>query len=119
MNIHPGKWLGHARLIATIVAVSLATAGVSSAVAQETSRPYFFGQHMWDGGWGFLGPFSMLLFFGVAVAVVVLLVRGLGGAGSGNWTATRSTPLEILRDRYARGEIDRTEFEERKGALGA
>jgi putative membrane protein len=120
MNTNVGKSLWRGRLTPAIAAATLMIAGVGSAIAEETTSPYY-GPHMWWGGgsW-FFGPFSMLLFFGLAVAVVVLLVRGVGGAGQSNvGTAARSTALDILRERYARGEIDKAEFEERKGVLGA
>ena len=122
MNTNVGKWLWRGRLTPAIAAAAIMIAGVGTAVAEETPPAYYgYGPHMWWGGgsW-FFGPFSMLLFFGLAVAVVVLLVRGVGGAGQSNaGTAARSTALDILRERYARGEIDKAEFEERKGVLGA
>ena len=93
-----------------------------AAVAQE-SGPYY-GHHMWDGGWHgwFFGPLMMLLFFAALVAVVVLVVRGLGGLHSGphhgQMGPAGRTPLDILRERFARGEIDKEEFEERRRVLG-
>ena len=121
MNTNVGKRLLRGRLTPAIAAAIIMIAGVGSAIAEETTLPYYYGPHMWWGGgsW-FFGPFPMLLFFGLAVAVVVLLVRGVGGAGQSNaGTAARSTALDMLRERYARGEIDKAEFEERKGVLGA
>ncbi len=54
------------------------------------------------------------------VAVAVLMVHWLGGSGYG--TAQHSppgkTPVDILKERFARGEIDKDEFEERRRALG-
>ncbi|MCR4283671.1 MAG: SHOCT domain-containing protein [Bauldia sp.] len=112
------KRLGRGPLLTAIAAAPIAIVGVAAAVAEETPR-YYYGPHMWEGGWWFLGPFSMFLFFAVAVAVVVLLVRWLGGAGPGNvGLAARQTPLDILRERFARGEIDKAEFDDRKKGLG-
>ncbi len=98
----------------------------SPVSAQQSSGPYY-GPHMWGGGWHgtFMGPLMMLVFFAIAVLVVVLVVRWVGGHGHGHghgpWTspppATR-TPLDILRERYARGEIDTAEYEERRRVLG-
>jgi putative membrane protein len=68
----------------------------------------------------FFGPLMMILFIAAIVVVVVLLVRWLGGAGHG--AAPHSppgrTPLDILKERFARGEIDKDEFEERRRTLG-
>jgi len=65
-------------------------------------------------GWG-MGGLSMLLFWGVVVVALVLLVkwmaRGTGSRGE-------RTPLEILKERYAQGEIGRDEFEQKKRDLG-
>jgi putative membrane protein len=66
------------------------------------------------------GPVFMILVLALVIAIAVLLVRWLGGT----WTAAtphRSsyrTPLDILKERFARGEIDKEEFEERRRILG-
>jgi len=93
----------------------------SPALAQQPQGPYH-GPHMWAGGWHgwFFGPLMMILFIIVAVVVVVLLVRWLGGPGHGASQHDRQgkSPLDILKERYARGEIDKEEFEERRRTLG-
>ena len=77
---------------------------------------------MWDGwGWGpmIFGPIFMILLFGGIIVAVVLAVRWLGGGPVGGVPAPQpgKTPLDILKDRFARGEIDAAEFEERKRVL--
>ena len=75
---------------------------------------------MWGfDGFGFGGGamgIGMLLFWVVIIAVIVMLFGRLGGQ-SGH--ALRTTPQDILRERYARGEIDRTEFEQKRSELGS
>ncbi|MBI2267880.1 MAG: SHOCT domain-containing protein [Candidatus Blackburnbacteria bacterium] len=68
-------------------------------------------------GWGFgiLGWLFMLLFWLLIILGVVALVRYLGG--SGKTAKDDKTPVEILKERYARGEIDKKEFEEKKKDL--
>lgn len=92
--------------------------------ASDTDR-YFYGPHMWwGGGWYgmFFGPLFMILFLTLLIAVVVLLVRWLGGTSQGTMPPHQSppgkTPLDILKERFARGEIDKEEFEERRRVLG-
>ena len=77
---------------------------------------------MWgyDGyGWGGFGMgIGMFLFWGLIIAVIVLLVRGFGSRSAGNEPRLREkTALDILGDRYARGEIDKSEFEEKRRDL--
>ncbi len=60
------------------------------------------------------GPITMLAFLALAVLVVAWV---LGAAGSGYPCAEAKSALDILRDRFARGEIDRAEYEERKKLL--
>lgn len=68
------------------------------------------------------GPLFMILVLAVVIAVAVLLVRSLGGP----WHSAQPpyhmppgrTPLDILKERFARGEIDKEEFEERRRILG-
>ncbi len=92
----------------------------AAAWAQQDSRPvYGYESHMWDsGGWFFLGPLMMILFLAGIVALIVLAVRWAGGDGVSRPQQSGRTPLDILRERFARGEIDRDEFEERRRALG-
>ena len=65
-------------------------------------------------GWGGFGLLWMALFW-VGIALLVLwAVRQFGGGSS---ERSERRPLEILEERFARGEIDRDEFEERKRVL--
>ncbi len=70
----------------------------------------------------FLGPLMMILFVAVIVVVVVVIVRWLGGAWHGSAASPDPVPgkppLDILKERFARGEIDKEEFEERRRILG-
>ena len=70
--------------------------------------------HMMGGGW-ILGPVMMILFVAVIVAVVVLVVRWLGATGGAG--GRPKAALDILEERFARGEIDKDEFEARRLAL--
>ena len=61
---------------------------------------------------------GMFLFWGLFAAVIVTAVLGFGDAFAGRSSSSPSmAPLDILRARYARGEIDRAEFEERRRGL--
>lgn len=107
----------------TSTAAILSTLGQSTAAwAQQQGGPgYGHYPHMWGGGsWMFLGPMMMIVFIAVIVIVVVLVVRWLGGAGHGRapYPPYGKTPLDILKERFARGEIDKEEFEERRRLLG-
>ncbi len=70
-----------------------------------------------DCGWmpmmGF-GLLSMVLFWAVLIFGVLLIGRWLMGQGFGH---REDSALEILKKRYARGEINKQEFEERKRDL--
>jgi putative membrane protein len=78
---------------------------------------------MWDGGGWFMlfGPIMMLLFLALVVGLVVLAVRWLMSSGHGLGSQPSSpgrAPLDILKERLARGEIEVAEYEERRRALG-
>ena len=69
------------------------------------------------GGFGWvLGPIFMILFWGLVVWGVVALVRGLSGS-RGQDASKADSALEVLKMRYARGEITKEEFDEKKGDL--
>jgi Predicted membrane protein len=56
----------------------------------------------------------------VMVGFVVLIVWAVGAVGRGGMSreSGRPTPLDILRERYARGEITQQDFEQAKKTLG-
>lgn len=58
---------------------------------------------------------------GLIILLIVLAVRGIGGFGSrgDSASAVEKTPLQILQERYARGEIDNEEYEERRKTLSS
>lgn len=83
---------------------------------------------MWGyDGFGFGGGgmgIGMLLFWGLIIVAIVVLARGFG-AGSGAKSGgseprlREKTALDILGERYARGEIGKAEFEEKRRDLSA
>jgi putative membrane protein len=73
----------------------------------------------WGDGYGSMGFgwITMILFLVVTVAAGVALVRWMGMRNDGGGDLRRKTPLEILQERYARGEIEREEYEQKRGDL--
>lgn len=117
-----------AKPFAAMAGLGVAIAAMSGpAIAQVgeipgRSAPYYHGPGMmWGGGqWGgfgmVLGPIFMILVLVGIVMGVIYLMRQFGGvAPGGDQSASRA--LAILKDRYARGEIDSKEFDERKSKL--
>lgn len=70
----------------------------------------------WGDGWA--GLLWMVVFWGAIVAVVYALLRGVTGSQRSSEQA-RPSPLEILDERFARGEISSDEYAERRRVLGA
>jgi putative membrane protein len=64
------------------------------------------------------GSLMMFLFWGGIILIVVLAVRWSStGSSPGATQIPRKTALEILQERFAPGDIDKEEFEERKRLL--
>ena len=76
----------------------------------------YYGNNMMGGwnGFGLLGWLPMLIFWALLILGVVALIRYLARLGQ---TREDKTPLDILKERYARGEINKKEFEEKKRDL--
>lgn len=72
----------------------------------------YWGNHGWGMGFGW--PF-MAIFWILIVICIVYLVRQIAGNAKGG--ERDETALDILKKRYARGEINKEEFEEKKKDL--
>ena len=85
--------------------------------AQDRPYEWGWGMHpmgwMW-GAWGIGMMLIMLAFWGVVIVGLVLGIRWLVSQGK---ESRSDSALEILRQRYARGEINKDEFEAKKRDL--
>ncbi|HUU40383.1 MAG TPA: SHOCT domain-containing protein [Desulfatiglandales bacterium] len=92
-----------------------------SAFAQWRGYEWGHGPGMmhWGYGMGWVGTVIMAAFWIAVILGIIFLIRWLTisiRAGSHGSTAEDSA-LEILKKRYARGEIDKQEFDEKKKDL--
>ena len=68
----------------------------------------------WTDGWGYwpawmiLAPLCMLIFLAVCIGVMYMAARGRRAG---------LRPIDILRQRFARGEISQAEYDERRRVL--
>jgi len=81
----------------------------------------WYGTDGWGWTWG-IGMIHGLLWWVFVILGIVLLLRLLargtgGGAAAGPPPAPPETALDILKKRYARGEIDKAEFDEKRRDL--
>ena len=70
------------------------------------------------GHFGMMGGFGMLVFWGLLILLVVWTVRLIFGSSDEVSIPKTQKARHILEKRYANGEIDRTEFEEKRRDLG-
>ena len=76
---------------------------------------------MWSGfdgmGWGWigLGFVHMALFWVLVILGIVVLVKWLAGSGP---ASTAGRALEILKERYAKGELTREQYDQMKREVG-
>ena len=93
--------------------------GVLSSVgtpmmAWAQQRPYDWGMHYMWGTWGIGMMLMMLVFWGLVIVGLVLGIRWLISQGK---EPRSDSALDTLRQRYARGEIDKEQFEAMKRDL--
>jgi len=82
----------------------------------------------WRGGWGMMGPGMMggfgwgwlpllvIVFWGLVIWGIVAAVRSTSSHRCGH-TSTTESALEVLKRRYAQGEIKKKEYEEKRRDL--
>ncbi len=74
------------------------------------------GMMGWGYGMGWLGMILMAAFWIAVVIAIIFLIRWLILTG-GRPRPSEDSALDILKKRYARGEINKEEFEEKKRDL--
>lgn len=73
----------------------------------------------WGGGWGGMG-LGMILFWGLVVTVLVIAGHALWSGNASSARQQDKSAFELLKERrYARGEIEREELEQKRRDLGA
>ena len=75
-----------------------------------------YGWAGWGGGFWMLG--GLLLVIGVVVLVAWAVTRNSRPGGMPTQDPSRPAPSDVLRERFARGEITEQEFEQAKKVLG-
>ena len=77
------------------------------------------GPGMMSWGWWGMGWIFMIIFWGLIIVGLIFLIRWLAGLSRSRapYDKTHDSALEILKQRYAKGEIDKDEFEEKKRDL--
>ncbi len=70
---------------------------------------WWWNDYYWHGPWMF-GPLVMLLFIALCMGMMFVMMRGRHGG-------RRSYALDILKERFARGEITQAEYEERRRVI--
>jgi len=116
------------RLLALFFSAQASFALAQSAPQQsvwDCSGPW----HMWSGGWGWwwIFPlFFMLMMIGVCAAAIYFIGHRSGsGHHFGPWHMASGRPwgdsthsaLQVLNERFARGEIQKQEYEEKKATI--
>jgi putative membrane protein len=77
-----------------------------------------WGQYGMGWGWGYFGVVHMLLWWALIVLGIVVLVKWLAsGSARSRGEAIGGRALEVLKERYARGEIGKEEFEQKRRDL--
>lgn len=71
------------------------------------------GMGAWMGLWALISLALLVLL----ILLIIWLIRGMSTGGRGRTNQPPDDPLEILRRRYATGEIDEEEYHHRRNSL--
>jgi len=89
------------------------------AHANEGGPGYW--HNSWDWGWGHMafGGLMMFAFWGGIIVLIVLAVRWIGGNSAGQKSPASNSAVDGLNERFARGEIEKEDYEDRKRLLSS
>jgi putative membrane protein len=83
-------------------------------IAATAKSPLILAHMWWDSGWGIVWALLMAAFWIAVIAVIVVLLRSVARTPDG---VGGQSALKALEERYARGEVTREEFLERRAVL--
>jgi putative membrane protein len=103
------------RIGLTGIGLTSMLASTAPAFADGAREGVEYGHHMmFGGGWGMMfGPILMIGIIVLVVVAVVMFLRQDRKSGPGG------RALDVLNERYAQGDIDHDDYEERKRRLTA
>jgi len=110
-------------VVVVLVLILVVAVGIPLLLLPISGRMYSYGYGGMMGpgmmgGFGYLGPVLAILFIVLIVAAVVWLLQS-AGRGTGITTPPPAeTPVDILKRRYASGELTKKQFEDMKKDLG-
>lgn len=98
-----------------ILIINFLLPSVVSAHEGENHMMGFYNGNMMgiSGGWGWFNLIFMILFWILIILGVIALFKWLADANNGRGNSA----LEILKERFAKGEIDKKEYEEKTKLL--
>ena len=130
------------KVSALLVAAFLGLSQPVLAFAQQTQQPSNPAQpywncpgpwHMWGGGWGFWWIFPLFILFMILIGVAIFFLGHRSGGGRHHWGPWQMmdrpsgpgrpwgdptySALQILNERFAKGEVPKQEYEEKKTAI--
>jgi putative membrane protein len=77
-----------------------------TAHGDDDGDGHMMGDWDWNGGWWSIMPIMMVVFWGGVIAVAVWGIRQFARGRDGG-----RSPVDIARERYAKGEVTAEEFE--------